>query len=119
MDADLLNETSEGQREEGAGGGSRELPEHSIDLIPVEGEKEGRGLGMKTIVCCAVPEQRFPVNRVLCWSGMVWFQFPAVLSLWLGGTCKKRDLGMNTTMNPKMWLLYTVSQLYSFFKSFD
>lgn len=73
MDADLLNETSEGQREEGAGGGSRELPEHSIDLIPVEGEKEGRGLGMKTVVCCAVPEQRFPVNSVLCWSGMVWF----------------------------------------------
>lgn len=67
MDADLLNETSEGQREEGAAGGSRELPEHSIDLRPVEGEKEGRGLGMKAVVCCAVPEQRFPVNRV--WSG--------------------------------------------------
>ena len=81
----------------GAGGGSRELLDCSVDPIPVKGGEEGRGLGRRALVCCAalrnlgppVPQQRFPINRVLCWSEMVWLQFPAVLSHWLGGTSRQ------------------------------
>lgn len=58
-----------------AGAGGRELSEHGIDLTPVKGEREGRGLGR--LVCCEAlmnlwsTERRFPASRILYWSEMV------------------------------------------------
>lgn len=66
---------NEGWRQEAAAGGSRELADHGTDPTPVNGEKEGGRLGRKgfSLPCSSerpvadiVPEQRFPINEVLC-----------------------------------------------------